>query len=292
MTNLKDILIEIRNQPKALGHFNFSNLEVLQAIVSAAQNLNTPILVGTSEGEREFIGPSQAAALVKSFRGQGLPIFLNADHSKSIQTAKAAIEAGYDSIHFDGSGMSYEENLRLTKDVVDYARQYNPDISVEGELGYLRGSSELHQESFEIKPEDMTDPDQAQEFVEKTGIDRLAVVIGNLHGVSVKGNPRLDIERLRLIAQKLPQQVTITLHGGSGTPDQDIRSALSFGLSNIHVNTELRIAYTSALRKSLEQNLTETTPYHYLKPAREAAIKLVEEKLRLFGLEIKPSELS
>ena len=283
MIKLKDLLKEASQKPYALGHFNFSTLEILRAIVRACENLKSPVFVGTSEGEAKFIGYKQAVALVRAFREEtGLPVFLNADHHKTFESAKKAIDSGYDSVQIDEMSLPLEENIEISSRIVKYARSVNSDISVEGGLGYIRGSSEVHKEKIEAKPEDMTTPEEAKRFVEETGVDRLAIVFGNIHGVSAAGNPRLDIERLKAIHEAIPE-IPLTLHGGSGIRDEDITASLQYGMSNIHVNTEIRVAYTNALREYLGKDRTETTPYKYLESASAAAQKIVEEKLKLFG---------
>jgi fructose-bisphosphate aldolase class II len=283
MNKLKDLLKEASQKPYALGHFNFSTLEILRAIVRACENLKSPVFVGTSEGEAKFVGYKQAVALVRAFREEtGLPVFLNADHHKTFENAKKAIDSGYDSVQIDEMSLSLEENIEVSRRIVKYAGSVNPDISVEGGLGYIRGSSEVHKEKIEVKPEDMTTPEEAKRFVEETGVDRLAIVFGNIHGVSLAGNPRLDIERLRAVHSAIPD-VPLTLHGGSGINETDIKATLAHGMSNIHVNTEIRVAYTNALREYLEKDHAETTPYKYLTSAAAAAQKIVEEKLKLFG---------
>lgn len=279
---LKFLLTEASRSNYALGHFNFSTLGILRAIVQACQNLKSPVFVGTSEGEAKYVGYKQAVALVRAFRDEtDLPIFLNADHHKTFESAKIAIDAGYDSVQIDEMSLSFEENMKVTKQVVEYAQKVNPDISVEGGLGYIRGSSEVHKEKIEVKEEDMTTPQEAKEFVEKTGVDRLAVVFGNIHGISLAGNPRLDINRLKIIHEAI-SDMPLTLHGGSGITNEDIQATLQYGMSNIHVNTELRSAYTYALRGNLDENKEQTTPYMYLKSADEAVRKVVEEKLKSF----------
>ena len=173
-----------------VGQFNASTDEQIKATVEVAQELKAPVIIGTSESERKFIGIKQAVALVKSWQEQTkLPIILNADHCKTFKSIKEAVDAGYTAVHFDGSGLGFEKNVKITKQVVDYAKSKNKNILVEGEMGYLRGGSEIH-EKIEIKQEDLTKPDQAKEFVEKTGIDSLAIAIGNIHGVeSDRENP-------------------------------------------------------------------------------------------------------
>jgi len=220
---LKDLLKKASESDYALGHFNFSTLGIFRAVVMAAQNLKSPVFVGTSEGEAKFVGYRQGASLVKAWREEtGLPVFLNADHHKSFESAKAAIDAGYDSVQIDETSLSLEENMKMSRRVVEYANSINTDISIEGGLGYIRGSSEVHKEKVEVSPADMTTPEEARRFVEETGVDRLAIVFGNVHGISIEGNPRLDIDRLKAIHEAIPG-IPLTLHGGSGISDEDIK---------------------------------------------------------------------
>ena len=175
-------LEEARVNHYALGHFNFSTAGVLKGIVEASRDAGAPaVMVGTSEGESSFFGLKEAVAVVRAVAEDlNFPVFLNTDHFKTFERCKEAIDVGYDSIHFDGSKLEYSENTRITKQVVDYARSVNDNISVEGEMGYLRGSSKI-QKKVEISKDDYTKPDEAKEFVSKTGVDRLAPVFGNIH---------------------------------------------------------------------------------------------------------------
>ncbi len=157
-----------------MGHFNVSGLEQLKAVVGAASKLHSPVMIGTSEGERNWIGLRQAVALVKSLQDDWRPIFLNADHTKSIQAAKQAVETGYDSVHFDGSALTLLENIRQTKVVAEYARNFNSSISVEGELGYLRGESQVLRTVIKLRPSDYTDPQEARKFIDETGVRALS----------------------------------------------------------------------------------------------------------------------
>ena len=283
MKTLFEILLQARKNNLAIGHFNVSNLEQLRAIMEAAKRFNAPIMIGLSEGERKFVGLKQAVALVKSFKEEyGLPVFLNPDHSHSVESAKDAFDAGFDSVHIDLSKLPIKENIKGTKEVVDYIKSKNPEISVEGELGYLRGKSRIQKEVIKIKPEDLTKPEEAAEFADKTGIDRFAGAYGNSHGISLD-EPALDIERIKAVRKVLPEKVAMVLHGGSGIPDSQIKEAIKAGIANIHINTEIRIAYAEALRKFLAENPEETMPYKILALAVEAARKKVEEKLKLFG---------
>jgi len=283
MKTLSEILFQARKNNLAVGHFNISNLEQLRAIMEAAKRFNAPVMIGLSEGERKFVGLKQAVAMVKSFKEEyGLPIFLNPDHSHSVESAKDAFDAGFDSVHIDLSKLSFKENINGAKEVVDYVKSKNPEVSVEGELGYLRGESKIQKEKITIKPEDLTKPEEAAEFADKTGIDRFAGAYGNSHGISLD-EPALDIERIKAVRKTLPEKVVMVLHGGSGIPDSQIKEAIKAGIANIHINTEIRTAYAEALRKFLADNPEETTPYKILAPAAEAIQKKVEEKLKLFG---------
>jgi len=278
-----EIFKKAKDGKYAIGQFNVSTDEQIKAIVEVAKDLNSSIIIGTSESEREFIGTKQANALVDIWQKEtGLPIILNADHCKSFESAKEAVDIGYSGINIDASSLSFEENIKLTKQVVDYAKAKNPDIVVEGELGYLRGSSEIHKEKIEIKEEDLTDPEQAKEFVERTGIDSLAVVIGNTHGIEAGKEPHLFLDRLKKIQKAVPDAFLV-LHGGSKTPEEDIKQAIKLGIMKININTELRIAYSDALEKEIKAHPDEVKPYKILAPAVEETKKIVEEKIKLFG---------
>jgi len=281
---LDDILKRATREHWAIGHFNISNLEQLRAIVEAAKNLKTPIMIGVSEGERKAVGIKQTVALVQAFFEEyGIPIFLNPDHSKSVESAKKAFDAGFNSVHIDLSKLPYEENIKGTKAVVDYVKSKSPDVSVEGELGYLvTDSSQIYKQAIEIPPESLTKPEQAAEFVEKTGIDRFSGAYGNLHGIAAN-EPKLDLERIRNIRKILPENVSMVLHGGSGISDDQMKEAIKAGIANVHINTEIRIAYSEALRKSLKDNPEETTPYKLFPLVISAVQQKVEEKLKLFG---------
>src|SRR3989344_3086780 len=214
MKTLKQYFQEAKAGGWALGHFNFSTADQLKAFIEAAAEMKSPIMVGTSEGEADFIGRKQAVALVKSYQNEGHAVFLNADHHKSWETTKAAIDAGYDTVLIDASKLPFEENIELTKRVVEYAKSINPEILAEGELGYLRGSSEV-QEKIEISQTDYTKPEEASDFVARTGVDRLAVVFGNIHGIVTEQEEHLDVEHLKKVVQVVPG-VPLVLHGASG----------------------------------------------------------------------------
>lgn len=267
----------------AVPHFNFSSLAQLNGIVDAAKKLNAPILVGTSEGERKHIGLKQAVGLIRSFREEGLHIFLNADHTKSVDAAIAAFDAGYDSIHIDLSKLPFDENVEGTKRVVDYVKSKNPEVEVEAELGYLvTDSSKIYNEVIEIPEESYTKVDEAVEFIEATHIDRFAPAVGNMHGIALNDKV-IRFELIEQLRAALPKTLTFTIHGGSGIHDEDIKRMVQMGFNNSHISTELRQAYTTALRKALSDAPDELSPQVYEQPAREAAAALAEQKMRLYN---------
>lgn len=280
-----DIFKKAEENKYAIGAFNISNLEELKAIVLAAQNLKSPVIIATSQGESKFIGKRQAVALVEAYKKEtDFPLFLHLDHGASLKEVKEAIEAGYDSVHFDGSALNFRENIEVTKKIVDLAREKGIS-NVEGELTHILGKSAI-QEKVEIKEKDLTDPDQALEFVEKTGVSSLAIAFGSIHGIFKSGqNPHLFLDRLKQIQDKVGDKAYLVLHGSSGTPEEDLKKAVEIGIDKINVNTELRIAYTNALKKTLEDNPDQITPYKIMSPVVKAVQKVVEEKIKLFGSE-------
>src|SRR3984885_8388468 len=218
MQELRNQLEEAQSNGVAVGHFNISDLTLLKAVYAAAQELKVPVIVGASEGERAFLGVAQIAALVRSLREeQSEPIFLNGDHTHSLDSAIAAAKAGFDSIVYDLSALPFDENVKQTRQAVEALKSINPAILVEGEIGNIGTGSEIH-ESMPDHSKDLTSPEQARQFVESTGIDILAPAVGNTHGMlqtMVQGSvkKRLDIARIRDI--KRASRSLLTLHGGS-----------------------------------------------------------------------------
>lgn len=283
---LRECIAEAEKKKVAIGHFNFSNLETLRAIVDAARALGVPVIAGLSEGERNFIGLAQAAALVKSFREEyEHPIFLNADHSYSFEKAKEAIDAGFDAVIVDGAGLPFAENVAMTKECVSYAKRSGRDVLVEGELGFIGKASQILKkipDGVKISPEYLTTPEDAARFVRETGVDLFAPAVGNIHGMLEGGvDPALDIARIHAIHEAVG--VPLVLHGGSGNSAADIRAAIAAGVAVVHINTELRAAYRRGLVRGLEENPDELAPYKYLKEPLHAVEKVVEEKLKVFN---------
>ena len=279
---LKDYLNDAKKSRYAIGHFNFSTEDVLRGIVEASRDAGAPaVMVGTSEGEADFFGMYEAVAVVKAMREHfKYPVFLNADHFKSFDKCREAIDAGYDSVIIDTSKMEYGDNASSAKKVVEYAKSVNPDITVEGELGYLKGSSEV-QQKVEVSADDYTKPEEARDFVDKTGVSRMAVVFGNIHGIVTEQEEKLDIEHFKKIVSAVPE-VDYVLHGASGLKDEDVAAAIKAGINNVHFNTELRVAYKEGISKAMQDKPGETTPYKYLKPAVDEVKKVISAKIKLF----------
>lgn len=267
----------------AIGHFNFATSDVLRAIIEGAQAGGAPcVMVGTSPGEAEFLGMRAAVALVRAAReASGFPVFLNADHFKTFDACRAAIDVGYDSVLYDGSRQPYEVNVVEAKRVWEYAHVKRGSYMVEGELGYMKGSSEV-QETITIGPDDYTKPEQAIDFVSRTGVERLAIVFGNIHGIVTKQKEELDIGHLIKVAAKVSNSAHLVLHGASGLSDVQVKAAIEAGITNVHFNTELRVAYQKELKEELEHEPEQTTPYKLFKPSGDAVRELVEQKTRLF----------
>ena len=284
MQNLREIIKQAEEKKVAIGHFNISNIEGLWGIFRAARGLGLPVIIGLSEGERKFIGARQAAALVKSLREEyDYPIFINADHCYSFDSVKEAVDAVYDAVIFDGAKLPADENIKITKQCVEYARSVNPDIIVEGELGYIGESSKLLEKIPEgVSAENLTTSEEAKEFVAETGADLFSPSVGNIHGMLKHAhNPKLNIDRIREIKKAV--SVPLVLHGGSGISDEDFTDAIKAGISVVHINTEIRLAYKNAVKLSLQESADEIAPYKFMRPAEEAVQKVVEKRLKLFN---------
>jgi fructose-bisphosphate aldolase class II len=285
--NLQEIIKDAQEKKIAIGHFNFSNLEGLWAIFNAARELNVPVIAGVSEGERDFVGVQEAMMLVKSLRERfSYPIFLNADHTYSVERVEEVVRAGYDAVIFDGAKLPFAENIQKTKEAVERAKSINPDILVEGEFGYIGTSSKILKEVPEgvaLGEEDMTSPTQAEQFVRETGIDLFAPSVGNIHGIIVAESfvERLNISRIEEIRKAV--SVPLVLHGGSGLPDSDFQNAIRAGIACVHINTELRAAFTKGIKEAFNKNPDEIAPYKYMKEGRDAMQEVAKKRLKLFN---------
>jgi fructose-bisphosphate aldolase class II len=286
MKILRDVLKQAEENRAAIGHFNVADLVLLKAVFAAAQELNVAVIIGVSEGEREFIGVRQIAVLLRSLREEfDFPIFLNADHTHSLGKAIDAAKAGFDSIVFDLSALPFEENMHQTKEGVETLKKINPDILIEGEIGDIGTGSEIHEKALDVS-KGLTTAAEAKRFVEATGIDILAPAVGNMHGMlksMVEGETRkhLDIERIAEI--KRATWIPLTLHGGSGTDDEDLRKAIAAGINIVHINTELRVAWRRGLEEGLASNPTEVVPYKILPFPVQSVKQVALSRLKLFN---------
>jgi fructose-bisphosphate aldolase class II len=285
MRNLKQCIQDAEKKEVAIGHFNISNSDGFWAVVLGAKEVGVPVIIGVSEGERDFIGLKEVAAMVKVYREEtGQEIYLNADHSYSFERVKDAIDAGFDSVIYDGTELSIEENIKIAKECVEYASSsksfFGNKVIVEAEIGFIGKSSKM----LDKVPEGagrLTSVEEASDFLKQTKVDMLAPAVGNIHGIVKGGEPALNTLRIKEIKDAV--KIPLVLHGASGNSVEDIKKSISAGINIIHINTELRVAYHAGLVKALQENPNELSPYKYLKSARDAMQKVVVEKLKLFN---------
>jgi fructose-bisphosphate aldolase class II len=286
MMTLGEVLNDARRRHVAIGHFNVSDLVALKVVIETARELKTPVLVGTSEGERSFLGVREIAAVIASLRRRlDHPVFLNADHTHSLEGAVEAAAAGFDMIGFDASTMPLEANINLTRQAAEAVKSINPRIVIEGELGNIGSGSEIHDrvpESSRL----LTKIEDAKHFVETTRIDVLAPAVGNMHGllkamISGSLKKHLDVGRIGEIGSATG--VPLTLHGGSGTDDDDFRRAMLAGVTIIHINTEIRLAWRRGLEDALAENPDEVVPYRIYGRALKEMQIVARNRLRLFN---------
>lgn len=281
MIAAREVLERAQKEGWAIGAFNAANIETLKAIVGAANKLRAPVIVESSVGETDFFGPKNLVDVVCNFREEfNLPIFINLDHSTSESKVLLGIEAGYEMLHFDGSGLSYMQNLKATKRIVHEA--HKKGLLVEAEIDRIGGSSRPHDEDVKkAQGEGMyTDPDRAAEFVKETGVDTFAAFFGNVHGV-YKDAKKLDFKLLERISRVVP--CFLSMHGGSGITDEATRKAIKIGkIVKVNINTELRVAFRDALEKMIADS-QEVAVYKMMPPVIEAVQKVVEHKIRVFG---------
>ena len=269
-----------RAEKFGLGAFNTNNLEITKSIVAALKEENSPAIIAVSPSAMKYAGAEYISSMVKvAAETEGIEVALHLDHGTTIEDCQTAIDNGFSSVMFDGSKHPLEENIELTKKVVDIAGPLG--VSVEGELGRIFGTED--QIVVNEREASFTDPKEAVELVEKTGIDSLAVSIGNAHGF-YKGKPELDFDRLAEIADATKDtDVLLVLHGASGIPDEDIRTAIDIGVSKINIDTEIRNAFKQGVTKFVEENPDVIDPRKILKPASDNMTEIVKRKIKLFG---------
>ncbi len=261
----------------AVGQFNMNNLEFTKAITEAAMEEQSPFIFGVSEGAMKYMGLEYTVAMARvAAEESGLPIALHLDHGSSFEVVMKCIRAGFTSVMFDGSHLPLEENIRITKKVVEAAHAVG--VSVEGELGTIGGV----EDDLSVDEEDamLAKPEEAIRFWRETGVDCLAIAVGTAHGM-YKGEPRIRFEIIEEVASQI--DVPIVLHGGSGVPDEAIRRAISLGVGKINVNTENQVAMTRTVREIFARDEKVYDPRKYLGPAKEAMKEVVRAKIRLFG---------
>jgi len=272
-----ELLSKAKEQGYAVGAFNTNNLEITLSIAEAAASERSPVILAVSPGAMEYAGVAYLAAIARvASESVDVPMSLHLDHGTSMEHVESALDHGFSSVMIDGSKLPFEENVGLTRKAVKLAR--GKGASIEGELGRLVGSEDAV--SVSEREASMTDPDQAAEFVERTGVDALAVAIGNAHGW-YKGRPDLDFGRLRAIKSKVG--TFLVLHGASGIPDDMIREAGSIGVDKINIDTEVRDAFRQAVAGFVAANPEVIDPRKILMPSREAMREVVARKIRLFG---------
>lgn len=271
---LKELLDPALEGHYAVGAFNVNNLEWLQAIVQAAEEERAPLILQASENALAYMGLRNFAALARIAAEEStVPIAIHLDHGKSFQTAMRALREGFTSIMIDTSALPYDQNVEQTRKAVEAAGALG--LAVEAELGKIGTTAEM-----EGNPALYTDPQEAKDFIERTGAYALAASVGSAHGI-YKAEPRLDFERMRRMRALLPQ-TPLVLHGGSGIPDEQIRQAIAVGVAKINVNTENQVAFTHKLREVLASDPNVYDPRKVLGPGRDAIVEAVREKMRLF----------
>lgn len=293
----KELFKQAYEKGYAIGAFNVNNMEIIQGIVSAAKDEQSPIILQVSAGARKYANPVYLKKLVEAaVQDSDLPIVLHLDHGEDFEICKQCVDDGFTSVMIDASHLPFEENIALTKKVVDYAHPRG--VVVEAELGKLAGVED--NVSVDAKDATYTNPEEAKEFVERTGVDSLAIAIGTSHGAyKFKGKPELDFERLKKISELLPG-FPLVLHGAStvlqefvegcnrfggdipgaqGVPEEMIKEAAKYGVCKVNIDTDLRLAMTAAIRKHLDENPSNFDPRKYLGEGRTAIQKMVEHKI-------------
>lgn len=277
LVTVKELLQKAEKGKYAVGAFNCNNMEIVKAIVKAAEAENAPVIIQASQGAIKYAGLDYIVALVKVAAAKtSVPVALHLDHGTSFEQVVQCIRSGFTSVMVDGSQLPLEENIALTKKVVEIASAVG--VSTEAELGKIGGT----EDDISVKDKDalMTDPQEAKIFVENTGVDALAVAIGTAHG-QYKFDPELDFERLAKIRSLV--SIPIVLHGSSGVPDKDIEKAISLGVRKVNIDTNIREAFVKGIHTVIEKHPKEIDPRKILGPAMEEMTAIIREKIRLFG---------
>ncbi len=273
----KELLTKADAGGYAVGAFNVNNMEIVQAIVEAAAEENAPVILQASQGAIKYAGLGFIVALARAAaEAHRVPVALHLDHGTSFEQCVRCIRHGFSSVMFDGSHYSFEENVAKTAKIVEIA--HAAGVSVEGELGRIGGV----EDDIKVHEDDafFTEPEEAVEFVKRTGVDSLAIAVGTAHGW-YKKEPKLDFDRITAIKARVG--IPLVLHGSSGVPDEAIREAVKRGISKINIDTELRQGFADGVREAVQSNPNEIDPRKILKPAKDRMKARVREKIRLFG---------
>ena len=298
LVTTKEMFAKALNDDYAVGAFNVNNMEIIQGIMDAAALENAPLILQVSAGARKYAKPVYLLKLVEAaIEDTGLDVALHLDHGEDFDICKSCIDGGFTSVMIDGSKHPFEENIALTKQVVEYAHDHG--VVVEAELGKLAGVEDNIK--VDARSATFTDPDEAAEFVERTGVDSLAIAIGTSHGAyKFKGEPYLDFERLKVIHGLIPE-TPLVLHGAStvlkefvdrcneyggeipgaqGVPEDMIRESIKWGICKVNIDTDLRLAMTAEIRRVLKESPAEFDPRKYLGPGRDAITRMVQHKIK------------
>jgi len=272
-----DLLQRADREGYAVGAFNANNMEIVQAIIAAAEKEQAPVIMQASQGAIKYAGLEFITGMVKiAADAARVPVALHLDHGTDFDQVVKCIRSGFTSVMYDGSKLPLEENIAITNKVLEITRPIG--VSVEAELGKIGGTEDdIHVSDREAM---YTDPEEARYFVEKTGVESLAIAIGTAHG-QYKGEPQLDFARLEKIKKMV--KIPIVLHGSSGVPDEAVRRAISLGVCKVNIDTNIREAFVWEMRRRIEADPTEIDPRKLLGPARDAAIAIIREKIRVFG---------
>ncbi len=274
---MADILNKANKEGYAVGGFNINNMEFLQGIIWAAEEMKSPLILQTSEGAIRYIGMDYVISMVEAAtKNTTIPVALHLDHGSSFESIMKCIRSGYSSVMIDGSHYPFEENIEITRKVVEAA--HSVGVTVEAELGKLGGVED--DVSVDAKDATFTNPDEAEEFVERTGVDALAIAIGTAHGVYA-GEPKLDFDRLDVIKKKIG--IPVVLHGASGIPEADVKKSVSLGVNKVNVNTDFQQAFNSKIRDIFTNDPDVYDPRKFCGPGRDAIKAKVVEKIKFLG---------
>lgn len=272
-----EILQDAYKNNYAVGAFNVNNMEIVQAIVEAAEETNSPVILQASQGGLSYAGVEYIAELGKiAARNAKVPVAIHLDHGTDFEQVMLCIRYGFTSIMIDGSKFDLDKNIDITNKVIEVSHAVG--VSVEAELGKIGGTED--DVTVAEKDATFTDPKEAKEFVDRTNVDSLAIAVGTAHGV-YQGEPKLDFDRIKAIKEIV--NIPLVLHGSSGVPDEAIKQAVSLGINKINIDTDLRIAFSIAIKDFLKENPDEIDPRKLIKPAKDAMKERIKEKMYLFG---------